>query len=162
MKFNDYMTYLQEANDYSNEIHYKDQNVVSTDALVGHCSYTLEDGLDYNTTKNMVITIEYKVGNLGKKALTFPEAINNDPKSLKLMDKALKTIKKSLDIATKEFDNAIVETFESNGFKFLSKKELATLVKGGATPTPEKEEKKSDEIEDLDDLDSGDELEELE
>lgn len=160
MKFEDYMTYIKEGADYSKEIHVGDQVKISTDAFQGYCLYTIEDAPNFETTKNMIITVEYKVGNIGKKILTYPKAIK-DEKGIKEMSKSITDLKVSLKEAAANYSNALLAAFEANGFAFLSKSEVELLSKGENIKSEEKEvsskNKKAADV-DLDDLEDLPEL----
>ena len=146
MKFDNYLKYLKENTNLSKEINVVEYVKAQGDSLTGGAQYSLEDATNYESTKDMILTVECKLSNLGKKILTFPPLVNTESDSTKELEKALVVLKHKLKEVTSNYVTAINEAITESGFKFVSKAELKTLN------VAEKDTETTDELDDLPDL----------
>ena len=129
MKFDQYLSYLKENTDYSKGIHVSDHIKIANEIFEGLCTYTIEDAPNYEVSKDMIVTIDLKLGNLGKHVVTFPEAITNTPEGLKKLSRAVNSLKASLKETCVKFAEDLNGAFETNGFGLVTKSELSKIAK---------------------------------
>lgn len=149
MKFDDYLQYIKENTNLFKEINVVEYVKAQGDSLTGGAQYSLEDATNYETTKDMVLTVECKLSNLGKKILTFPSLVNTETDNTKELEKALVVVKHKLKEVTANYVAAVNEAFMESGFKFVSKSELKTLNITEKEPT---EDSNTDDLDNLPDL----------
>jgi hypothetical protein len=147
MKFEEYVTYLKEGPDISEEINVAEHVNLNNGGLAGFARYTIEDTPNYATTKEIIFNAELKVSNMGKKSLTFT-ALAGSTGNTKEMVKALLKIKAAAKNAADSYLATIMEAFTENGFQFVTKSELKALVDQNThAPAPEHKEEKTEEKE---------------